>query len=172
MRHYDVLASPTSPEQIALKQRNRAGSLANPVESAIVPNTDMPAHLQGLLDQPNPAVICTVRQDGQPVSVATWYLYEEGRIVVNMDAGRKRLDYLRHEPRVSLTVLDHTGWYTHISLTGTVIALRDDPDLRDIDRIAQHYIHAPYGDRQRPRITALIDVTSWHAWGPNAKASH
>ena len=134
-----------------------------------MPNTELPPHLQRLLEQPNPAVICTVRQDGQPVSVATWYLFEEGRIIVNMDAGRKRLDYLRHEPRVSLTVLDQAGWYTHVSLTGTVADLRDDTDLSDIDRIAQHYVKSPYGERSRPRITAVIDITSWHAWGPGAK---
>lgn len=133
-----------------------------------MPNTVLPAKLQRLLTQPNPAVICAVRQDGQPISVATWYLFEEGRVVVNMDAARKRLDYLRHEPRVSLTVLDQAGWYTHVSLAGTVAELRNDHDLGDIDRIARHYTQEPYPNRDRPRITALIDVTSWHAWGPNA----
>jgi len=64
-----------------------------------------------LLAQPNPAVIVVVRPDGQPVSVATWYLLEDdGRILVNMDGGRKRLAYMRHEPRVSLTVLDENAW--------------------------------------------------------------
>jgi len=135
-----------------------------------VPTSEIPAHLQRLLEQPNPAVICTVREDGQPVSVATWYLFEDGRIVVNMDASRKRLDYLRHEPRVSLTVLDQAGWYSHVSLTGTMTDLRDDPDLADIDRIARHYTQAPYANRAQPRITALIDVTSWHAWGPATKS--
>ena len=49
-----------------------------------------------LLAQPNPAVIAVVRPDGQPVSVATWYLVDEdGRILVNMDSGRKRNDYMR-----------------------------------------------------------------------------
>jgi PPOX class probable F420-dependent enzyme len=132
-------------------------------------NSPLPDHLQRLLEQPNPAVICTVRQDGQPVSVATWYLFEEGRIVVNMDAGRKRLAYLEQEPRVSVTVLDQAGWYSHVSVTGTVAELRADPELADIDRIAQHYIGTPYGVRDRPRVTALIDITSWHAWGPSAK---
>lgn len=135
-----------------------------------MPTSAIPAHLRSLLEQPNPAVICTIRQDGQPVSVATWYLFEDDRIVVNMDAARKRLDYLRHEPRVSVTVLDQAGWYTHVSLTGTVARLYDDADLRDIDRIARHYTGEPYPNRDRPRITALVDVTSWHAWGPNAKA--
>lgn len=128
----------------------------------------LPEPLQRLLAQPNPAVIATVRQDGQPVTVATWYLFEEGRIIVNMDAGRKRLAYLRDEPRVSLTVLDKENWYTHVSVTGTVTDLTDDPDLADIDRIATAYTGKPYPNRERPRVTAVIDITSWHAWPPNA----
>jgi PPOX class probable F420-dependent enzyme len=133
-----------------------------------VPKPPLPEHLQRLLAKPNPAVICTVRKDGQPVSVATWYLFEHGQIVLNMDAGRKRLDYLRHDPRVSLTVLDEAGWHTHVSVTGRVAELRDDTGLVDIDRIARHYINRPYPDRVRPRTTALVDITSWHAWGPHS----
>ena len=45
--------------------------------------------------RPNYATISVVRPDGQPVSVPTWYLFEDGQVVVNMDGGRKRLDYLR-----------------------------------------------------------------------------
>ncbi|MER7275471.1 PPOX class F420-dependent oxidoreductase [Dactylosporangium sp. NPDC000244] len=128
----------------------------------------LPESLQRLLAQPNPAVIATVRQDGQPVSVATWYLFEDGRIVVNMDAGRKRLAYLRQEPRVSLTVLDKENWYTHISVTGTVAELKDDPELVDIDRIATHYTGKPYANREQPRTTAIIDIAAWHVWPPHA----
>lgn len=134
-----------------------------------MPRTPIPDHLQRLLVKPNPAVITSIRPDGQPVSVATWYLFENGRIVVNMDGGRKRLEYLRYEPRVSVTVLDEAGWHTHVSVIGTVAELYDDTDLADIDRIARHYIGQPYPDRERPRVTALVDVTSWHAWGPNSK---
>ena len=47
--------------------------------------------LKDLLAKPNPCVITAVRTDGQPVSVATWYLLEGDRILVNMDEGRKRL---------------------------------------------------------------------------------
>ncbi|WP_433080514.1 PPOX class F420-dependent oxidoreductase [Dactylosporangium sp. CA-052675] len=128
----------------------------------------LPESLQRLLAQPNPAVIATVRQDGQPVSVATWYLFEDGRIVVNMDAGRKRLAYLRQEPRVSLTVLDKENWYTHVSVTGTVTEIKDDPELADIDRIATHYTGKPYANREHPRTTAIIDIASWHVWPPHA----
>ena len=51
-----------------------------------------------MLRKPNPAVITTLRRDGQPVSAATWYLWDNGRVLVNMDEGRKRLEHLRGDP--------------------------------------------------------------------------
>jgi PPOX class probable F420-dependent enzyme len=117
------------------------------------------------LSQPNPAVIATVRPDGQPVSVATWYLWENGQLLVNMDESRKRLDHLRQDPRVSLTVLSSDSWYTHVSLQGRVTRLVDDTDLADIDRLSRHYGGDPYPTRDRRRISAWIEIDSYHGWG-------
>ena len=130
-----------------------------------MPKPPVPAKLEKFLVQPNPAVIATVRADGQPVSVPTWYLWEDGRVLVNMDEGRKRLDYLRAEPRVSLSVLADGDWYSHVSLTGRVASLEEDPDLVDIDRIARHYGNSGYPVRNRRRISAWIEIDGWHAWG-------
>jgi PPOX class probable F420-dependent enzyme len=128
-----------------------------------MPTPPLPAELQEVLVKPNPAVVGTVRPDGTPNTVATWYLWEDGRALVNMDEGRRRLGYLRIDPRVSLTVLDGEQWYRHISLRGRV-ALHDDPDLADIDRISRHYTGNPYAQRDRGRVSAWIEVDSWHAW--------
>ncbi|MEV0057761.1 PPOX class F420-dependent oxidoreductase [Saccharopolyspora shandongensis] len=130
-----------------------------------MPKEDLPPDLQELLSRPNPAVIATVNTAGAPVSVATWYLWDGGKVLVNMDAGRARLKHLRADPRVSLTVLDGENWYRHISLRGRVIALEDDPDLTDIDRLARHYTGEQYPVRDRPRISGWIEVTSCHSWG-------
>lgn len=125
----------------------------------------VPDYISGMLAQPNPAVIATVRPDGTPVSVATWYIWDSGRVLVNMDAARKRLEYLRKDPRVSLTVLAENDWYSHVSLQGKVTALEDDADLSGIDRLSTAYTGKPYPDRERPRISAWIDIDTWHAWG-------
>jgi PPOX class probable F420-dependent enzyme len=116
-----------------------------------------------VLAKPNPSIIGTVAPDGAPNTVATWYVWDDGHAIVNMDEGRKRLDYLREEPRVSLTVLDGESWYRHITLHGR-ITLADDPDLKDIDRIATHYTGEPYAQRDRGRVTGRIEIDSWHAW--------
>jgi len=125
----------------------------------------LPREAVELLAKPNPAVIATLRRDGQPVTAATWYLWEDGRVMVNMDEGRKRLEHLRDDPRVSLTVLDEGAWYTHVTLIGHVAELRDDEDLADIDRLARHYTGHDYPARERRRVTAWIEVDRWHGWG-------
>jgi PPOX class probable F420-dependent enzyme len=119
--------------------------------------------MQELLAKPNPAIIGTVRPDGRPNTVATWYVWDDGHALVNMDSERRRLEYLRRNPNVSLTVLDGDQWYRHITLHGRA-RLRDDPELADIDRISAHYTGEPYAQRDRGRVTAVIEVESWHAW--------
>ena len=127
--------------------------------------TPLPPKILDFLAGRNPAVIATVRPDGQPVSVATWYLLEGDEILVNMDESRRRLSYLREDPRVSLTVIAPDDWYTHVSLQGRVVRFDNDPDLADIDRLANHYRGHPYLNREQKRISAWIAVEAWHAWG-------
>lgn len=130
-----------------------------------MPTPPLPDHVHAKLLEPNPATITTLREDGQPVSVATWYLLDGDRVLVNMDATRKRLDHLRADPRVALTVLDRESWYTHVSIVGTVVEMRDDEGLVDIDRLSTHYRDQPYPDRESPRVSAWIEIERWHGWG-------
>jgi PPOX class probable F420-dependent enzyme len=128
-----------------------------------MPTPPLPPHLQDVLAEPNPAVIGTVTPESRANTVATWYLWEDGRVLVNMDEGRRRLEYLKANPNVSLTVLDGDSWYRHITLHG-LATLQDDPDLADIDRISKHYTGKPYAGRDRGRVSAWIEIDSWHAW--------
>ena len=128
-----------------------------------MPKPPLPQELQEVLAKPNPAVIGTVTSEGAPITVPTWYVWEDGRALVSMDEGRRRLDHLRRDPRVSLTVLDGDQWYRHISLRGRM-TLHDDPDLAEVDRISNHYTGNPYAQRDRGRVSGVIEVASWHAW--------
>jgi PPOX class probable F420-dependent enzyme len=125
----------------------------------------LPDEVRELLAKPNPCVVSTLRSDGHPVSVATWYLLDGDRILVNMDEGRRRLQHLERDPRVSLTVLDEAGWYTHVSIIGRVVETRDDEGLADIDRLSTHYTGRPYRNRERARVSAWVEIDRWHGWG-------
>jgi PPOX class probable F420-dependent enzyme len=125
----------------------------------------LPDAAVAMLKKANPAVITTLRADGQPVSTATWYLWDEGRVLVNMAESRKRLAHLRNDPRVTLTVLDESDWYSHVTLIGRVTEMRDDKDLTDIDRLSRQYLDQPYADREHARVSAWIEIDRWHGWG-------
>lgn len=125
----------------------------------------LPSEAQELLRKPNPCVMATLRSDGSPVSTPTWYLWEDGRVLINLDEGRVRLRHLRNDPRVTLTVLDLDNWYTHVTLIGRVAEMRDDEGLADIDRLSRHYGGDAYPNRERPRVSAWVEVERWHGWG-------
>ncbi|GHP18005.1 PPOX class F420-dependent enzyme [Rhodococcus sp. NKCM2511] len=117
-----------------------------------------------LLKKANPAVMAVVRADGTPITAPTWYLWEDGKIVLNFDASRKRLEHIRANPKVSISVMDEASWYTHVTVHGS-IELQDDPDLVDIDRIATHYTGERYPVRDQPRVTGYVTVDAYVGWG-------
>jgi PPOX class probable F420-dependent enzyme len=131
-----------------------------------MPSLPLPDRISEFLRRPNPAVMATVAADGRPVTVATWYLLQDdGTVLLGLDAGRARLKHMRKDPRISLTALSEASWYTQVSVQGRVLSVVDDEGLRDIDRLSQHYLGTPYSDRERPRVSATVEIDRWHAWG-------
>ena len=129
-----------------------------------MPEPPLPPQVDAFLARANPAVVATLRPDGSPHTAATWYDWEDGRVLLNMEESRLRLKFLRRDPRVSLTVLDENDWYKQVTLMGRVVSLEDDPDLVDIDRLSQRYRGAPYRIRDRKRVSAWVEVERWYGW--------
>lgn len=127
--------------------------------------TEIGPDVRRMLERPNPCVMATLRRDGSPVTVATWYMLDGDRIHLNLDAGRVRLRHLERDPRLALTVLSEESWYTHVSMQGTVAEITDDPDLAGIDALARHYTGAQYPVRDRPRVDVWVDIDRIHTWG-------
>jgi PPOX class probable F420-dependent enzyme len=125
-----------------------------------------PPEIDELMRRPNPAVVATLRPDGSPHTVATWYLWDGERVLLNMDESRARLGFMRRDPRVSLTVLDAESWYRQVTLIGRVAELLDDDGLADIDLLSRHYGGEPFRDRESRRVSAWVEVESWHLWPP------
>jgi PPOX class probable F420-dependent enzyme len=130
-----------------------------------VPRVPVPPDVDEFLRRPNPAVVATLRPDGSPHSVPTWYDWDDGRVLLNMEDTRLRLGFIRRDPRVALTVLGgDEGWYAHVSLLGRVTELYDDADLQDIDRLAQRYTGQPFRTRDARRVSAWMEPERWHQW--------
>ena len=129
-----------------------------------MPGLPLPPEVDEFLRRPNPAVVASLRPDGSPHTVATWYLWDGERVLLNMDESRLRLRFIRRDPRVALTVLDEGSWYRHVSLLGLVVEIVADEGLADIDRLSRHYSGEPFRDRQSRRFSAWVEPTAWHAW--------
>ena len=126
----------------------------------------LPQHVIDFLKLPNPAVMATVAADGRPVTVATWYLFEDdGRVLLGLDATRARLKHLHADPRISLTALSEQSWYSHASLQGRAVSITDDEGLADIDRLSRHYGGEAYPNRTSPRVSVQVEIDKWHVWG-------
>jgi PPOX class probable F420-dependent enzyme len=129
-----------------------------------VPRVPVPPEVDAFLARPNPAVVATVSPSGKPRSDATWYDWEDGRVLLNMDESRLRLRYLRRNPAVALTVLGEDDWYAQVTLLGRIVSLDDDPDLAGIDRLSMRYLGQPYRSRDARRVTAWMQPERWTAW--------
>jgi PPOX class probable F420-dependent enzyme len=130
-----------------------------------MPTTAVPPDVQEFLRKPNPCVVASVDPHGQLHTAATWYAWQDdGTVLLNMDESRRRLEHLRRDPRVALTMLDADTWYRHVSIVGRVLEIRVDAGLEDIDRLARHYTGQPYGNRERVRWSAIVGVKRWHSW--------
>ena len=129
-----------------------------------MPSLPLPPEVDEFLRRPNPAVVASLRPDGSPHTVATWYFWDGERALLNMDETRLRLRFMRRDPRVALTVLDDGSWYRHVSLLGRVVELVEDDGLRDIDSLARHYTGEPFRDRESRRFSAWVEPSAWHAW--------
>ncbi len=129
-----------------------------------MPKIEVPPQVDAFLRQPNAAVIACVRPDGFPMTVATWYDWENGQVLVNMDAKRRRLEWMRRNAKVALTMFDR-DWYRHVSLYGEVVAIAEDADLADIDRLALRYTGKRFWTRKAHRVSAWITPLGWHVWG-------
>jgi PPOX class probable F420-dependent enzyme len=133
-----------------------------------VPRAPLPPKLLAFLAAPRPAVVGTVRADGSPVTTACWYaLLEDERIMLTMDRDSYRLQHLRGNPGVALTVLGN-DWYNQLSILGRAADFRDDPDLADIDHLSQHYLGEPYEERAYNGVTVLVEIDRFHMWGDPA----
>jgi len=134
-----------------------------------MPLPPLPAELADFLRRPNPAVVASIKPNGELHTAATWYEFaHDNTILLNMDGSRARLKYLRLDRRVSMTVIDADDWYAHVSVTGTVREIRPDPGLEAIDRLSHRYTGHPYRDRNRDSWSAIVEITRWHAWHAGA----
>jgi PPOX class probable F420-dependent enzyme len=71
-------------------------------------------------------------------TTAVWYVFDEGRLQVSVQAARKKYRNLLARPQVMFFVIDRASPYRYLEIRGTA-QLAEDPGYEVRDRILDRY---------------------------------
>ncbi len=109
-----------------------------------------------LIDGVVAASFCVIGSDGRPNLTPMWFDYEGAVVLVNVGTHRKKVEWIRANPKLTILLLNPENMYHWISIKCTVQreVLEDDPQegprvTAQLDKIWTKYTGAepPYGLR-------------------------
>jgi PPOX class probable F420-dependent enzyme len=99
--------------------------------------------LDGFLDQPQLAVLATLRSDGSPLLSPVWHRWRDGGFEIWVGADDVKVRHLRRDPRASVLVAESVPPYRGVEVRGEAVFL--DGDLATAVEIASRYVGAERG---------------------------
>jgi PPOX class probable F420-dependent enzyme len=119
--------------------------------------TKLPAEVEHLIDGVNYAHIATLLPDGAPHAVPVWVGREGDRIVVLTSPGSRKARNIDRDPRVALSLVDHSQPVVMATIRGRVTeCLTGEAAWTIIDRLSVKYTGQPYPLRT-DRVVYLIE---------------
>ena len=100
-----------------------------------------------LHDEPNVAVVATLRDDGSVHQTVVWVDYDGEHVLLNLTTGRTKTAYLQRDPRVSVLTLDRNDPFRWLRVDGVVTETTTDGAYEHIVRQAGVYL----GREEYPR---------------------
>lgn len=114
-----------------------------------------------LLGAPHFAHVCTVNADGSPQTSPVWLNREGDTVLLNSAEGRRKVENMRRDPRVAISIVDAQNPYRYIELRGRVTELTHEGADAHIDQLAKDYLGVdeyPYRSADQQRVLARIQV--------------
>lgn len=105
-----------------------------------------------------PAHLTLTRRDGSLVSHVVWIEYDGRQLLMSSRRGSWKSRALRARPQVALSVMDPTNQWRRLSITGKVVNVLNDHELRLIDRLSLRYTGVAY-DQRGDRDIIVIEPT-------------
>ena len=88
-----------------------------------------------LMDKPIPVVMAVVGGDGRPNLTPMWFDYEGDKVLVNVAEQRRKTDWIRNTPQMTLLLLNPANMYHWMSLKVTVEREISEDDRTDGPRV-------------------------------------
>jgi PPOX class probable F420-dependent enzyme len=123
--------------------------------------TTIPDELRDLFDEPALAHVSYLNRKGQIVTWPMWVDLDGDHILISSPVGSRKGQSLRERDQVSVSVVSGKNSWHWVSVSGRVIDIQPDHDLKFIDRMARKYVGKEY-ERRTPRevFTIAIDRIS------------
>lgn len=100
-----------------------------------------------LLDKPFACVMAVMGSDGRPNLTPMWFDYEGDKVLVNVATHRKKVEWIRATPKMTILIMNPENMYHWLSMKVTVEReiLEDDPAeggwvTEQLNRIWRKYI--------------------------------
>lgn len=120
-------------------------SVGSHTEIASISELD-PTYRQ-LMDEPYACVMAVMGGDGRPNLTPMWFDYEGDKVMVNIAEHRKKVEWIRRTPQLTVLIMNPQNMYHWLSLRLTVERelSEDDPDegarvTAHVDKIWRKYI--------------------------------
>jgi len=136
------------------------------VEEKRMPDYNFAPETEAFLAEKNFLVLATSRRDGSPQVTPVWYLWEDGRFLINVLNGRAKVKNFGRDPRVAFVIQDLANPYRYLQVRGRISdSAGGDTGHDDIDRLSARYTGAATyradPTRETDRITFYIEP-EWH----------
>jgi PPOX class probable F420-dependent enzyme len=114
------------------------------------------------------AHLATVMPDGTPQVTPVWFLYENGKFIVNTARGRIKDRNMKQNAAVALSIIDPENPYAHIAVRGKIVKATEEGADANIDALAKKYLDKdkyPFRAPGEVRVIYEIEPFSVHAMG-------
>ncbi len=89
--------------------------------------------------------LATIHRDGTPHVTPVWFLYEEGKFLVNTSEDRVKFKNIKRDDRVALLIDDE---YVYVLVEGAARVAKERDPFKDIETLAIRYVGEQQGKKQ------------------------
>ena len=122
----------------------------------------IPDDLTDLLEGQRFAHVATIGPDGEPQSNPVWFGWDGRHILISQVPGRQKLENLRRDPRIALSIMDFDNPQRYLEIRGVVVAIDDDDDYAFVDSLAKRYMGVEKYPHQPGEQRLIVHVEPRH----------
>lgn len=121
------VAEGTQPNQFSVGSRSEIDSF-----------DDLDPIYKRLIDEPIAASFAVLGSDGRPNLTPMWFDYEGSNVLVNVASHRKKVDWIRANPKLTILLMNPENMYHWISIKCTVAREISEDDPAEGARVTAH----------------------------------